>query len=373
MHPSLAPRPPAEAARGLALRLWRDPDARSTLIGLLGVLLIHLFLWLVAPHLLRIEPSVPLAKASPTAREFSIELAPDTFTKPPEKPANPDKFVETNPDAPENIPDQTQNFSDRNTQVAQEKPTPDGKSDRPATEGKKDFETTQIVSGRLTNPIEHMEAVPPAPETPPVERPAAAVKAEQNPLPGFEKREGESKESFGSNIARFPDNARPIPERIEGQKGAPLIEGATADQPAIDPKRPRPRPQMVKTQNVRPAILAQHEFGTKNIGPVAYDAKWSAYGEYLRRMIDSVQIQWERILVQGTVVPPSGTFVVVKFILNAEGKVSAIAKVDNHSTEQGASAAVSAITDRAPYGVWTDDMRAVLGEQQELTFSFHYQ
>jgi len=35
--------------------------------------------------------------------------------------------------------------------------------------------------------------------------------------------------------------------------------------------------------------------------------------------------------------------------------------------------APTAITDRAPYGTWTDDMKAVLGEQQEMTFTFYYQ
>ena len=32
-----------------------------------------------------------------------------------------------------------------------------------------------------------------------------------------------------------------------------------------------------------------------------------------------------------------------------------------------------AITDRAPYGPWTDDMIAMLGKQQEMTFTFYYQ
>jgi hypothetical protein len=34
---------------------------------------------------------------------------------------------------------------------------------------------------------------------------------------------------------------------------------------------------------------------------------------------------------------------------------------------------MSAITKPAPYGPWTDDMKAVLGEQQEMTFTFYYQ
>jgi hypothetical protein len=374
MNDSLVPTPPGVALRRFAARLWSDPDTRSTLIGLAGVLLIHLFLWLVAPRILQMDHEPMPAQTRPAPKQFNIEIAEDMFKKvPPQvKPPLPNKFVETNPDAPENTPDKTTNFSDRNQQVAQEKPTPDGKSDRPATEGRKDIENAQIVSGRLQQPVESLPPVPPAVTTP-NEASAAAPRAEQNPLPGFDKKEGEDKNAFGSNIAKIPTNVRPIPERIEGAKDVPLIEGATAMQPAIDPKRPRPRPSVVRTQNVRPAILQQNDFGTKNMGLVGYDAKWSAYGEYLRRLIDTVQMQWERIIIDRKVLAPSGTFVVVKFVLNAEGKVARIVNVENHSTEAGAGACVSGITDRAPYGPWTDDMKAMLGEEQELTFAFHYQ
>jgi len=34
---------------------------------------------------------------------------------------------------------------------------------------------------------------------------------------------------------------------------------------------------------------------------------------------------------------------------------------------------VSAITDTAPYGDWTDDMIAILGNEQSLTFVFYYE
>ena len=55
--------------------------------------------------------------------------------------------------------------------------------------------------------------------------------AEQNPLPGIEKFEGENKIGFGSNIAKRLENAAAVPEKVEGVKDAPPIEGATAMQP----------------------------------------------------------------------------------------------------------------------------------------------
>jgi len=373
MSQAYAPAAATNSLRRLAARLWNDPDMRSTTIGLLAVVLFHLFLWLLAPLLLRIE-SVPSApRARDPAREFNIELAPDTFAKAPPKPKDPFKFVETNPDAPENTPDKTNNFAAQNQQVAQEKPTPDGKSDRPAMEGKKDFESNQIVSGRLTQPVERSEPEPPPVNIPAAETPVTAPRAEQNPLSGVEKFEGENKAGVGGNLAKRLDNARAVPEKIDGVKDGTQQEGAMAQQPAIDPRRPRPRPQVVRQQQVRPAILAENKFGTTNIGNIAVDARWSNYGAYLQRMIDTVQIQWERIILQMSAMPANGSTVTVKFVMNDEGRIANIKNVETTANETASHACVSAITDRAPYGPWTDDMKAVLGTQQEMTFTFYYQ
>jgi hypothetical protein len=122
------------ALRRFAARTWADPESRSTLVGVTGVIFFYLLLWLISPYLFRVDPITASARrprASP--QPFSIELAPDAFIKPTVKPPPPNKFVETNPDAPENIPDKTTNFAAQNQQVAQEKPTPDGKNDMPAT------------------------------------------------------------------------------------------------------------------------------------------------------------------------------------------------------------------------------------------------
>jgi len=373
MNQTLATPQPASSLRRLVARVWEDPDGRSSLVGVVAVIIYLLLVWVLSPHLLRFDQIVSGKRPDAAGKQFNIEMAPDAFiSKPAPKPPPPFKFVEANPDAPDNAPDKTQNFSFMNQQVAQEKPTPNGKSDMPALEGRKDIQSTQIVSGQLSKPIEHIEAAPP-----PVEAQAAttaqAPVAEQNPLTGFEKKEGDNKDGYGSNIAKIPDNTRPIPERIEGVKNAPFLPDAMANQPAIDPLRPRARPQIVKQQQVRPAIFAENKFGTSNIGPIAYDAKWSNYGAYLQRMIEAIQLEWDKILSDAKNYPGSGTYVSVKFVLNPEGRIARIVEVDNRSTDQGSRSCVSAITNRAPYGPWTEDMKAVLGEQQEMTFTFYYQ
>ena len=201
----------------------------------------------------------------------------------------------------------------------------------------------------------------------------AAPKLEQIPVSGFEKTEGEAENSYGSNIAKFAEGAEAVPEKVEGQKDVPLIEGATTTQPRIDPKQPRPRPVVVRQQNVRPAIFTENKIGTKNIGAIAYDAKWSNYGQYLQKMIEAVQIQFDRANIESRIAQISGTHVKVVFRMNNQGAISQIVSVDGTGGNQAQNIAITSITRRAPYGPWTEDMIAVLGDSQELTFTFYYQ
>ena len=198
-----------------------------------------------------------------------------------------------------------------------------------------------------------------------------APKQAKDPLAGFEKgRDGE--DGFGSNIGTNADVTKPAPEKVDGAKNAPLVEGADTTLPAIDPKKPRARP-VLETVHTRPAIFEDNQFGTSNIGPVAFSAKWSAYGEYLHKMIEAIQIQWDRILIESRTEPPSNTTVTVKFTMDLHGKVTEIIDVESTSSEQGKQSCITAITMTAPYGEWTDDMIAVLGTSQDLTFQFYYQ
>ena len=237
-------------------------DPRSVIFGVLLAAvvwpLLVLMLWFVTRHFggETLDPSRKVARAKPV---FNIEIAPEEFLMPRKPQQVPPKFVETNPDAPENIPDKTNNFAARNQQAAQEKPDPNANGDHAATEGKKDFESTQIVSGQLTPPTEA-----PPPEPPPTPEIAAALakaveaRKAENPLPGFEKNEGQSPNGFGMNKAEHTDNVTKSDEKVEGAKEAPLTVGAPSlAQARIDPRKPQPRPH-IQQPHVRPAIFSQN-------------------------------------------------------------------------------------------------------------------
>lgn len=378
MSHSLATPTSSTAARGWFARLWADPDTRSILIGVSAVVVIHVFLWIVGPRVLRMEVrELPPRTAEDPGKFYNIELNTESpEVKAQEKPKDPFKFVETNPDAPEHTPDKTTNFAAQNQQAAEQTPDPTSKADRASTTGKKDWESNQIVSGRLSTPMENLAAIPPSPETSPQPQEEKLVqqqRKEQNTLAGFEKKDGDAQDGIGTNLSPQLANAQAIPERIEGGKDVPVDPNATGLLAAIDPRRPRARPQLVKTQNTRPAILSENPVKAPNMGISGYDAKWSEYGQYLQKMIDAIQFQWERLILNLSAMPAGGTNVSVKFVLNSEGNISAVVSVNGTANETATRACVSAITERAPYGSWTDDMRAALGDKQEMTFTFYYQ
>ena len=103
------------------------------------------------------------------------------------------------------------------------------------------------------------------------------------------------------------------------------------------------------------------------------DPKWAPFSEYISGATRKVNSRWYRLLSESRVYPPAGSSVIVVFVMNAQGQIARIQDVKNRSSDGGMKACVSAITSAAPYGLWTEEMKAVLGAEQELTFTFTYQ
>ncbi len=145
--------------------------------------------------------------------------------------------------------------------------------------------------------------------------------------------------------------------------------GANTDATLQPPPRPQPN-QRAK----RPAIFSENQTGVKNLGMAAVNAKWSNYGVYLQRMVETIQRQWDVLIKAEKNHPSSGTQVSVKFTLNSEGTVTSVVRVDGCAAGAPAGAyCISAITKPSPYGKWTDDMIADLGKEQTMTFVFCYE
>jgi hypothetical protein len=357
-----------KARRGLALLSERS-ETRGVQIAVIATILVHLLMLIMIPRVFNAASGRgPTAPRPP--RTFNITVVPSTPPKkPPVKPQL--KYVEANPNAPENVPDKTNNFSDRNQQVAQEKPTPKGKSDMPALTGRKDVESNQIVSGSLNKPAPDAPVPPEA--TTPTPPKVAVPKREQIPLTGTTKDEGKDPNGFGSNIAKASPLAQDVPNRVDGTPDAPLATSSDVTTPRIDPKHPRPRNTL--DIHARPAIFKDNQFGTSNMGLTALDARWSNYGVYLRRLTETVQVEWDNVVAASGVYPQSGSTVEVRFVLDSKGNIPRIVslKPSPGTSDEAVKACTAGLTDRAPYGPWTDDMIAILGQEQEMTLVFYYE
>ena len=396
--------PPRRQRARAGGRWWRwstHADTRAVQIGVVATLLVHGLILLFAPQIEQlISPdSAEVVAEDWASKEFQIELAPVVVpvSVPPEPPrVQLPQFVEANPNAPDNAPDKTDLVAAQNQQVAQLLPTPKGQSDAPASKGDPSTDSTVLVDGQHSEsrPASAQAPTPPAPKPqpapaastppPPAElAPSAAVETAaqeaarraQSPLPGSEKLQGDNPSGYGTQVApAAPAVSATVTERVEGTVDAKTDTGArTGLYYKVDAKRPQARPTLAPSiARGRASPLANRALGTENIGAVAYNAKWSAYGDYMQKFIETVDSQWQRILEQSRVSPPSGTKVTVVFRLDAKGEVPEIVKVSGGGGRSAQDACVSAIVARAPYGAWSADMIGVLGQSQEITFSFFY-
>jgi hypothetical protein len=374
---------PPQSPEVLAAERRRREEARAErwpmAIGLIGTIVFHLLAYIGAEKLPfgggRFDDE---ANAAQSLRD-KYEQQELTFLLADETPAEtPKRFVEINPDAPENDPGKTDNFGARNQQAAQPEPGSDH-SDRPKTSGEAE-NSTAIVTGSREQPAEPeplagangqngtgMQAV--------VVGDPAQPKASE-PLPGFEKLTGDNPDGIGTNIGTARKGRSEDEKHQEG-----TADGTTVGQQVLAvnggglpgvPGRPAPRPRP-KLQNVRPAVLANQPLSASNAGVIGVDAKFSEFGDYLQELIDTVDAQWQKLVGDMTTYPPSRSAVTVRFKLNSQGEVEILDVVGEQATGRvGTYTCLDAIRARAPYRPWTKEMIEVLGMEQEITFTFNY-
>lgn len=371
LPPTQSRRPrPAPAASPLS-----DRESRSIGIGVACTILFHVLLLCLAPFfpaekITGVSGELGAFARPDPAKDFDLELANDEAAA---RQPDPYRFVETNPDAPENEPDKTPNVSNRNQQSGQpEKPDELDPENRPAVKGRDDIQNdTAIVSGTMSR-TQTAAAALAAMQQEAAEaarnQPAQQARAEQVPLSGQEKFAGDNPEGVGSNISQSKSPSTGAEQFLEGVRDARSADGGLTQVEQANRPQPRERPRL---SQARPNIIQNRIRGTSNVAPLGIDARWSEYGDYMQELIEIVQVTWEGLLRESRAYPKSGTSVIVTFTLNADGAVS-IVSVEETTGAAGAYISTTAITARQPYRKWTDQMVAVLGRQQTLTFRFYF-
>jgi len=351
-----------------------DPIDRSIIIGIGVTLLFHLLLVMLSPQFAFQKFSgshhgIAINHTKP-GKTFDFELAPPPPVK--EKPLA--QFVETNSAAPENIPDKTNNFSNRNQQTAQEVAAKEkDPENRPSVKGQDTIKSDAIVSGDLAPPQAPSVPSPDVAKDEAQDRAEQKARAEQVPLDGFEKVEGKSEDGIAMHKAKSKSPTNNADQAQEGARDAKdPTGGLVAVQSSVHAK-PKERPRLASASLNRASPLTTRLTGSANVGILGRDARWSEYGEYLNEVLEIVERQWWAILEESRVSPPRGSHVVVTFRINSKGETDIIKVEDSDAGKQGVFSCQNAITYPQPYRKWTEQMIAVMGDSQEITIGFYYQ
>ena len=358
-----APQPvesrPTRASFPLEDRRWQS---RSITAGVIGTILFHLlFIFSVPRSVLQVDD----ADREDRFQEFDIEIVSE-----PEEPEP--RYVETNPQAPDNEPDETANFSARNQQAANEElPDEISPDQTPATEGE-DLPSEKIISGDLNPPLPVF--APPEPQQDPsdlsIPMTVPSNPERIDPLPGFEDDVIVSEEGTGMTEAEEVPNPVVADAPVEGVE-ADTNEIRPFSPPAVQVTErpvPQPRPRLPRAP---PGPVRTQRSGVSQTGSVAYDAKFSQFGDYMERVVEVVTQRWHAMAAARSYRETSST-VQLEFKLRADGSIADLYTIATNSKALGILLCRSAIEQGSPYGPWTEDMRQVLGDEQTITFTFRY-
>lgn len=367
----------------LAAERRRREEARAErlpmTIGLIGTIVFHLLVYIGAflfpfgdSTFEDIPTDAQTLREKYEQQELSIMLADD-------EPTTPMRFTETNPDAPENDPGNTNYYGARNQQAAQPDPGNDH-SEKPKTTGELE-ESTAIVTGSKEPPV---EASPQAGangqsgvglQAVVVGDPGKARASD--PLPGFEKITGDNPDGIGMDIGSSPRGKADDDKHSEGKRDGKASNEKTVlavngGGVAGAPGKPAPRPRP-KLQNVRPSVLANQPLSASNAGVTAVNSRLSAAGVWWDEFINTIDGQFQKLAEQLTTRPPSRSVVVIRFTVNARGEIH-ILDVSGEETagRMATYICLDSIRARAPYRPWTQDMINMFGDEEPVTFSFYF-
>jgi len=361
----------------------RSLSRKSLIAGVVGTILFHLIGFFGMPTDVFTTEKLD---SQNRFRDYEVEFAP--LEEEPEQ-----VYTQTNPDAPENEPDDTNNFAARSQQAAQEEaPEEIDEENRPSSESDDDIETNQFITGDLSPPE---FAPPPSPQSQEQEQqeqaqdaPLLALQVESQPLikaipiPGTQEEADPDETGLAEGEHDEADAPTNVNEYIQGEaeEGEEEEQVAASAQPlsipqnsqvAVETSDPVPRPRL-RMPKVAPGPVRNRDPGVSRAGQIAVDAKFSEFGEYMERFIETVSIRWNS-LADEAAAKESNSKVILRFTLDKDGYISNLeTRFGSTSKAIGIYISRTALENGAPYGPWTPEMVEVFGEDEEVTFSFHY-
>jgi len=351
----------------------------TTSAALLVALLVHVGAIVLLPDVLLMSD----ASADLDNEAMEVMLLPPEAIEPEEL-----KFVEANPEAPENEPDRKDQYSFRAQQSADENPN-ESLLDAPSVDGEEDSQ--KIIQGA-------MEQVPPvtpgvyAPAVQPgegegtdggkagAETAAMVPPAEPLPAPAFIQQKPVTDDGPGSSLETpgvgeeivenpVPDAPinvyKPQPQTVEQQMQQEGDGNGGAD------VKPMPRARPTLSPDLIHGPLMRSEGSASRRGSLAIDATFSEFGEYQQQFYAALQAGWYQEIEFFQPIDTS-TRVVVRFRITADGVIHDVEILHSTASEIATLICQTALTKRSPFRPWTKEMVKVFGQERELEVVFHY-
>ncbi len=353
----------------------------TILLALAIALFLHIGFVLVMPSQLLMPQPIQGKSAE---EELQVEFLPPEVIPPEEL-----KFVEANPEAPENKPDRQDQYSFRDQQAADMSESEE-LLDAPNVDGEGDSQ--KIVQGDPT-PVEPLPPGTYSSQVKPGEgegteggkagQPVEAVVAPPQPLPtpDFLKQEATEEDGTASSIDLTGESQEivenPTPETpINVYKPEPTAQpteqtqvgDGAGGQPDAKPM-PRARPRL--DPNLVTGPLMRSMGSASRRGTLAIDATFSEFGEYQQQFFAALQLGWYQEIDFFQPIDTAAR-VVVRFTMKADGTIHDIKTVHTSASEIATVICESAISKRSPFRPWTKEMVEVFGQERTLTVSFNY-
>lgn len=345
---------------------------RAGVIAFAVALLVHVLLYLMMPE--HFYP-VPLGLSQPDTIELELETAVEEQVDPEQL-----RFVEANPEAPENTPDRKDQYSFRNTQAADESPEA-SLLEAPKVEGQE--ASQKIIDGRLEQAVVMPSVVgagvvsPTAGSDDVLEGDSAVLPAAPRlPTAEFIRQSELPEDEAGSSPVK-KDAENFSMEKI--QEDAPValhrnpepaerLSGGLNGNPEVKPV-PQARPRLSPELLTGP-VMQSHGSASRR-GALSIDATFSEFGEYEQQFYAALQLGWYQEIEFHQPIDTAST-VAVRFTMHSDGTIHEIHVLHSNASELASFLCESALAKRSPFRSWTKEMIAVFGSERTLTVRFNY-
>lgn len=133
--------------------------------------------------------------------------------------------------------------------------------------------------------------------------------------------------------------------------------------------KPKPRPKL-NPSHMQP--LKRNEGAVTKFGHAAVNARFTQFGLYTQKMFEAIDYQVLSLFANyNPTAQDFNSYIHVSYSLDENGKIINMAVESATASNLAIILCKDAIQSSAPYGPWTDDMKAILNKEERFSYYFH--